>query len=58
MDIKEVKEIVKEKLVASKVFDADTADELIFAYSESICEDWENGCDCEEIAQSIIDSEV
>lgn len=58
MDIEEVKEIVKEKLVASEVFDADTADELIRCYSQDIYEDWQNGCNCEEIAQSIIDSEV
>ena len=57
MDIEDVKDTIKESLV-EKGYDADKADELIASYSESIYEDWENGCNCEEIAQSIVDSET
>ena len=56
MDIEEVKEIVKESLV-EKGYEVDRADDLIASYAEAIYEDWDNGCDCEEIAQSILDSE-
>lgn len=57
MVIEEVKEIVKDHLVR-KGCSVDCADDLIASYAESIYEDWDNGCDCEEIAQSILDSEL
>ena len=56
MDIEKVKEIVKDHLVR-KGCSVDRADDLIKSYAESINEDWVNGCNCEEIAQSILDSE-
>ena len=56
MNIEEVKEIVKDNLVR-KGCSVDRADDLIKSYAESIYEDWDNGCNCEEIAQSILDSE-
>lgn len=56
MDIEKVKEIVKDHLVR-KGCSVDHADDLIESYARSIYEDWDNGCDCEEIAQSILDSE-
>ena len=56
MDIEEVKEIVKDNLVR-KGCSVDQADDLIASYAGSIYEDWDNGCNCEEIAQSILDSE-
>ena len=56
MRIEEVKEIVKDHLVR-KGCSVDQADDLIASYAGSIYEDWDNGCDCEEIAQSILDSE-
>ena len=56
MEIEEVKEIVKDHLVR-KGCSVDQADDLIESYAGAIHEDWDNGCDCEEIAQSILDSE-
>lgn len=56
MTIEEVKEIVKDHLVR-KGCSVDRADDLIASYAGSIYEDWDNGCNCEEIAQSILDSE-
>lgn len=56
MRIEEVKEIVKDHLVR-KGCSVDQADDLIASYAGSIYEDWDNGCNCEEIAQSILDSE-
>lgn len=57
MDIEEVKEIVKDHLVKKKGCSVDRAVNLIASYAGAIYEDWDNGCDCEEIAQSILDSE-
>lgn len=56
MDIEEVQAIVKDHLVR-KGCSVDRADDLIASYAGSIYEDWDNGCNCEEIAQSILDSE-
>lgn len=56
MDAEELKETVKDHLVR-KGCSVERADDLIASYAKAIYEDWDNGCDCEEIAQSILDSE-